>query len=70
MNNCILGDTNMVYSPDYSSRVMFFGGFTIVPGSIQNQFFNKSTTADEIYQKTIEGFASRWDQIYKASGGK
>lgn len=70
VNNCILGDTNMVYSPDYSSRVMFFGGFTIVPGSIQNQFFNKSTTADEIYQKTIEGFASRWDQIYKASGGK
>ena len=68
-NECILGDINMIYNPDYSSPVMFFGGLGVLPGTAQNQFFSKSTTAEALYAKTMESISNRWDQILNASGG-
>ena len=69
VNECIIGDINMIYNPDYSSRVMFFGGHTALPGGAQNAFFEGSATPDELYTKYVTNYTNRWDQILKASGG-
>ena len=70
VNKCILGDINMVYNPDYSSPVMFFGGWGVLNSAAQNTFFEGSATAESIYNKLIQNYTNRWDQIYKAAGGK
>lgn len=69
VNECIIGDINMIYNPDYSSRVMFFGGHTALPAGVQNAFFEGSSTPESAYSKYVESGANRWDEILKASGG-
>lgn len=70
VNDCLTGDINMVYNPDYSSPLMFFGGWGVLDSSAQNTFFEGASSAETIYNKMVQSYTNRWDQIYKASGGK
>lgn len=69
VNACLTGDINMVYNPDYSSPLMFFGGWGVLDSSAQNTFFEGTSSAENVYNKMIQSYVNRWDQILRASGG-
>lgn len=69
VNECMSGTVRMTYHPDYSSRVMFFGGLNVLNAYAQNSLFNKEETAESLNASMVQDIKNRWSQILSTSGG-
>lgn len=66
--NQAFGDvTRTVNKVDYSSKLMFYGGFTITPPAAKT-IFNKTTNGETIYKQYKNDTKNRWAQMLSQAG--
>lgn len=64
------GEHDIINVEDYSSKIVFFGGFRGAPTSASKVLFNKEATADSLFKDYVEKYSNRWGQILSQAGKK